>query len=202
MCKRFDCYIANKDCFGIRDESIGAYADPEVKKIMGASEGLAAEGERLLCRVEEVARFAERMQYQHLGIAFCVACGDEAKALHKLLAHKFTVTSVCCCVGGMDKNDVLSADVEDSGKKVLCNPLGQAEILNRAQTELNIVIGLCVGHDILFAQHSNAPATTLVVKDRVLVNNPSGALNSVFWKKQLVDRFGKQVFDVPGTKRV
>jgi uncharacterized metal-binding protein len=191
VCKRFDCYIAGKDCFGIKDDSIGRYDDPALQKMMAAAEGLAYEGDRLLTRVEELARFAERMGYRHLGIAFCVACGDEAKALHKLFAHKFTVTSVCCCVGGMDKNDVVPAHVEDSGKKVLCNPLGQAEILNRAQTELNIVIGLCVGHDILFAQHSKAPSTTLIVKDRALANNPSGALGSVFLKKQLSERFKK-----------
>jgi len=190
-CKRFDCYLENKDCFGIKDESIKLYDDPDVQKLMVASEGLATEGDRLLTRVEELARFAERMQYRHLGIAFCVACGDEAKALHKLLARRFKVTSVCCTLGGMKKNDVLPEDVEDSGQKVLCNPLGQAEMLNRAQTELNIVIGLCVGHDILFAQHAKAPCTTLMVKDRVLVNNPSGALNSVYWKKQLSDRFRK-----------
>ncbi len=190
-CKRFDCYLENKDCFGIKDESIEKYNDLEAKKLMKAAEGLATKGDRLLTRVEEVARFAERMQYQHLGIAFCVACGNEAKVLHKLFAHRFKITSVCCTVGGIKKDEVLPADVESSGKKVLCNPLGQAEMLNRAQTELNIVIGLCVGHDILFAQNSNASCTTLMVKDRVLVNNPSGALNSVFWKKQLSARFKK-----------
>lgn len=190
-CKRFECYLENKDCFGIKDESIVRYDDPETKKMMAASEGLGTEGGRLLCRVEEAARFAERMHYRHLGIAFCVACADEAKALHKLLARRFDITAVCCTVGGMKKDEVLPECAEDSGKKVLCNPLGQAEILNRAGTELNIVVGLCLGHDILFAQNSKAPSTTLVVKDRVLVNNPSGALNSYFWKKQLSDRLRK-----------
>ena len=43
---------------------------------------------------------------------------------------------------------------------------------------LNIVMGLCVGHDILFAQRSAAPCTTLVVKDRALVHNPVAALHA------------------------
>ena len=38
------------------------------------------------------------------------------------------------------------------------------------------VMGLCVGHDILFNKHSHAPTTTLVVKDRVLMHNPAAAL--------------------------
>ena len=52
----------------------------------------------------------------------------------------------------------------------------QAEILNSQGTELNIMVGLCVGHDSLFYMNSKAPVTTLVVKDRVLANNPAGAL--------------------------
>jgi uncharacterized metal-binding protein len=33
-----------------------------------------------------------------------------------------------------------------------------------------------VGHDTLFIQHSEAPVTYLIVKDRVLVHNPAAAL--------------------------
>ena len=52
----------------------------------------------------------------------------------------------------------------------------QAKLLNREKTELNVVIGLCVGHDSLFYKYSEAPVTTLVAKDRVLAHNPVGAL--------------------------
>ena len=52
----------------------------------------------------------------------------------------------------------------------------QAQLLNEAGTELNIVMGLCVGHDSLFYKHAKAVTTTLVVKDRVLVHNPVMAL--------------------------
>lgn len=69
------------------------------------------------------------------------------------------IDPICCEVGPMT-----------------CNPVLQAEVLNREGTELNIVMGLCVGHDSLFYRHSSAPVTTLVSKDRVLANNPAGAL--------------------------
>jgi uncharacterized metal-binding protein len=39
----------------------------------------------------------------------------------------------------------------------MCNPIGQAVFLNKSQTELNIILGLCVGHDSLFIKYSNAP---------------------------------------------
>ena len=57
-----------------------------------------------------------------------------------------------------------------------CNPVAQARILNEVGTDLNVIVGLCVGHDILFSRHSAAPVTTLVVKDRVTGHNPAAAL--------------------------
>jgi uncharacterized metal-binding protein len=58
----------------------------------------------------------------------------------------------------------------------MCNPIGQALLLNNENTDLNIILGLCVGHDSLFIKYSNAPVTVFAVKDRVLAHNPLGAL--------------------------
>ncbi len=60
--------------------------------------------------------------------------------------------------------------------EAMCNPIAQAALLNEQQTEFNIAIGLCVGHDSLFYQYSKAPVTTLIAKDRVLAHNPCGAI--------------------------
>jgi uncharacterized metal-binding protein len=43
-------------------------------------------------------------------------------------------------------------------------------------TDLNVLMGLCVGHDSLFFRHSAAPVTVLAVKDRVLGHNPLAAV--------------------------
>jgi uncharacterized metal-binding protein len=59
----------------------------------------------------------------------------------------------------------------------MCNPVSQAELLNRAGCELNVVLGLCVGHDSLFTKRCDGLVTTLVAKDRVLAHNPIGALH-------------------------
>ena len=56
--------------------------------------------------------------------------------------------------------------------EVMCNPIGQAEILNEAGTEFNVVMGLCVGHDTLFFKYIESPVTVLAVKDRVTGHNP------------------------------
>jgi uncharacterized metal-binding protein len=57
-----------------------------------------------------------------------------------------------------------------------CDPVGQAKVLADADTQLNIVMGLCLGHDMLFQKHTQAPATTLGVKDRVHGNDPLAEL--------------------------
>ena len=51
-----------------------------------------------------------------------------------------------------------------------------AMLLNEAGTGLNVLIGLCVGHDSLFFRHSEAPVTVLVAKDRVTGHNPAAVL--------------------------
>ena len=58
----------------------------------------------------------------------------------------------------------------------MCNPILQARLLNEAHTDLNVVIGLCVGHDSLFYRYSEAYVTTLITKDRVTGNNPAASL--------------------------
>ena len=67
----------------------------------------------------------------------------------------------------------------------ICNPILQAKLLNKAGTDLNIVVGLCVGHDSLFYKHSDALVTTAIVKDRVLGHNPAAALYTIdsFYKR-------------------
>ena len=53
-----------------------------------------------------------------------------------------------------------------------------AQVLNEAHTDLNVLIGLCMGGDVIFTQLSRAPVTTLFVKDRLLANNPIAACHS------------------------
>jgi len=55
----------------------------------------------------------------------------------------------------------------------MCNPIAQAEILNSEETEFNVMVGLCVGHDALFLKYAHAPTTVLIAKDRVFGHNPA-----------------------------
>jgi uncharacterized metal-binding protein len=64
--------------------------------------------------------------------------------------------------------------------------VAQAKLLNRAGTDMNCIVGLCVGHDMLFTKYSDAPVTTIVVKDRVTGHNPVSVLyGQNFYYKRL-----------------
>ncbi|ACV63683.1 Protein of unknown function DUF1847 [Desulfofarcimen acetoxidans DSM 771] len=149
---------------------------------------LQAEFGNKLTRFEELVNFASRMQYKKLGMAFCVGLADEASILAKMLGNKgFNVDSVCCKVCGLDKKDYeVPYAKKDKKFEALCNPIGQAMILNKGNTELNISVGLCVGHDILFQKYSEAPVTTFVAKDRVLAHNPLGVVYSSYYRKKFI----------------
>lgn len=135
-------------------------------------------------RILEVIEFANRMGYHRLGLGFCLGLQKEARALVEVLeSHGFEVVSACCKVGTTDKSFL---GLDDDGKifcgfEAMCNPIAQAKILNAEHCELNLMLGLCVGHDSLFLKYSEAPATVVAVKDRLLGHAPLNALYSNYY---------------------
>jgi uncharacterized metal-binding protein len=141
-------------------------------------------------RVEDTIAFAKLMGYERIGIATCIGLLDETNRLAAILkAQGFTALSVCCKTGSIDKLE-LGVKEEDKVRpstfEPACNPVAQAALLNRAGTDMNVIVGLCVGHDMLFTKYSDAPVTTLVVKDRVTGHNPVSVLyGQNFYYKRL-----------------
>ena len=102
---------------------------------------------------------------------------NESRILARILrSHGFEVFGVACKAGAVDKTEVGIPEKCKGVGASMCNPIHQAMRLNKEETDLNILVGLCVGHDSLFYKYSKAPVTTLVVKDRVLGHNPVAAL--------------------------
>jgi len=132
-------------------------------------------------RVEETYLFAKKMGYKKLGMAFCMGLFSEAKTITEIYEGKgFEVVSVCCKCGAVDKTRIGMTNEEKistTGRfESMCNPIAQADILNNAKTDFNIMVGLCVGHDSLFLKHIDGLATALIVKDRVTGHNPAAVL--------------------------
>jgi uncharacterized metal-binding protein len=154
--------------------------DEELRKLARESARTESAGYCRNTRIQEIMDFARRIGATRLGIAHCVGLMEEARIAREIfLSNGFEVDAICCKVGSIEKEKVGLKDeekVHPGHFEALCNPVAQAALLARAGTQLNVVIGLCVGHDSLFFMHSRAPVTVLVAKDRVLGHNPVAAL--------------------------
>ena len=163
------------------------YDEGDNRKIMIASAEVEYEGYCQWTRVQEIMEFANKIGAKRIGIANCIGLINEARIFARILrSNGFEPYSVICKVAGQAKSSMgIPAQFESIGV-AMCNPIMQARLLNEAHTDLNVVIGLCVGHDSLFYKYSEAYVTTLVTKDRVTGNNPAAALytaNSYYRKK-------------------
>jgi len=179
------------------------YEDPQIKEF--ARQASIQEGECYAnrhqqpyvmqpskTRIIEICEFAQKMGYKRLGLAFCIGLVKEAKMVEKVLkAHGFEVVSVLCKAGRTPKEKIGIQEEEKVFRGLpesMCNPIFQAKILNKAGSEFNVLLGLCVGHDSLFFKYAKAPTTVLAVKDRVTGHNPLAAI-------YLVDSYYRKILN-------
>ena len=185
------------------EETMSRYHDPQFAEFTRKSSIVEAEAftrvpwapqtlSPATTRLEEIISLAKKMGYEKLGVAFCVGFMNEARILIPILENRgFGVISVGCKMGGIAKEKIGIKEeekVQPCRYEAMCNPISQAEILNKAECDFNILMGLCVGHDALFLKHAKALTTVFVVKDRVLAHNPVAALylSSGYYRRVLV----------------
>jgi len=187
VCKVHKCDKGERDNLPkfcpMNDDSIYVEASSRLEKhreFYVKSSVIEKKGYGVWPRVRETIEFIKDMKFTKIGLAFCSGFRREAKMLSEIFeAHGIELISVMCKTGGIDKT---AAGIPDECKlkpgqfEAHCNPVAQALVLNKEQTEFNIILGLCVGHDSLFMKYSEALCTTLVTKDRVTGHNPAVAL--------------------------
>lgn len=190
-CRQLNCYRHDKSypkfCLtealdpNLRAEMVEVYRGDELDgKMARAAAEIEGTYYGQLTRVEETLVFARRIGAKKIGIATCIGLIEESRTFAKFLNLGGMKTYVVLCkVGSIDKGDIGIPDelkVKPGNDESCCNPILQALLLNAEKTDLNVAVGLCVGHDSLFIRHSEAPVTVLVAKDRVLAHNPVAAL--------------------------
>jgi uncharacterized metal-binding protein len=168
----------------------------ELRRLAQESARTESAGYCRATRIEEVMDFARRIGAERLGIAHCVGLMREARLAYDIFrAGGFHVNTVCCKVGSISKEAIGLTDgekIRPGQFEALCSPVGQAALLAKAGTQLNVIIGLCVGHDSLFFMHSEAPTTVLIAKDRVLGHNPVACLyTSHSYYSRLTEQSGR-----------
>jgi len=139
-------------------------------------------------RFQELVEYCRLNGCTRIGTAFCIGLASEAEVFCNMLQERgFDVISVCCKIGGISKDDAGIKKIHKNQPESMCNPYYQAEICNRNNTDLNIIFGLCMGHDIEFSKNSKAPVTTFLVKDRVLGHNPAACIYSGYVQKKMLE---------------
>jgi uncharacterized metal-binding protein len=127
-------------------------------------------------RIVETMDLARKMGWNRLGLAFCAGLTREAAVVDEIFTtNGFEVASVMCKIGATPKQEIdldRSQQIDSSEAEIMCNPVLQAEALNRAGTQFNVLMGLCVGHDSLLLMHAEAPCTVLAAKDRMHAHCP------------------------------
>ena len=201
-CETLNCYNREgrfpQQCIGqaiphqqIEDVRNLYKSDPLASKLSEAAAEIEGKYYGKLTRVEEIIAFAQRINAGKIGVASCVGLASEAKMFVKILdAHGIDSYCTICKVGSIDKSEIGIAEeskLRQGCFEGACNPILQAKLLADQKTGLNVIVGLCVGHDSMFIKYSQAPVTTLITKDRVLGHNPAAALYTAnsYYKKLL-----------------
>ncbi len=156
LCRNKECLIG-KNCSVIKSGL--DYSGDNLKSIQ-ISAWLESDPTKRT-KLEEIAIYSKRLGYRKIGIAFCIEHEREARLVYDILSRYFDVFSVCCKVCSIEKESLDIRKTVESEFEAVCNPIGQALLLNDDRTDLNIMLGLKTGYDILFAKYSEAPSITL-----------------------------------------
>jgi uncharacterized metal-binding protein len=185
-----NCPMRHKE--EIEEEALYLYtSDENIKASTKVASIVEAEGYIEWPRLKDTIEYVKRMNYKKIGLAFCIGLLEEARKIAKILeSAQFKVFSVCCKTGSLKKTDLgIPKEYTMMSKTgytigwISCNPVAQALLLNDCETDLNLIVGLCVGHDITFTQLSKAPVSTLIAKDRSSPHNPALILYSRYGDK-------------------
>ncbi len=172
----------------ILDEAMKEYEDPQTREVSRCAAEVETDGYCVQTRLEETINFAKKIGAKKIGIATCAGLLTETRTLARILRyHGFEVVGIACKCGTQKKEDVGIPEYCNATGFNMCNPVFQAKFLNHEKTDLNILMGLCVGHDSLFFKYAEGLTTVLVAKDRVMGHNTVAALYQAdkYLKKRL-----------------
>lgn len=163
-CKSFACRAGRPDAApadcpmrGEMPSPASLYPGGQRRRLAQESAAIEGLGYGRWTRLREVAELARRMGYERVGVSYCPDMVREA-----VLAALFLRDS--------------ELGVQLPPEPLDCDPFGQAAFFAQRGTQLNVMAGMCVGHEAVFIRASQAPVTVLVARDARLRHNPAAAL--------------------------
>ncbi len=152
-------------------EYLNVYRTDENRSVVKAASSLVDGGRAgTLTRLEEIAEYCRLRGYKKIGVAYCYALEKQAASIKDFLIKEgLSPVMVSCTVDGISESDI---DPDKTETAVSCNPLGQAEAINQSGAQFAVLVGLCLGHDVLLQKALHMDFTVFAVKDRVTGHNP------------------------------
>jgi len=166
-CKNKICKL-NKVCPSVQYEVQNVkqkYLQDDTQKTIQAAAQLVDNGRAgTLSRLEETIEFIKLMKYQKVGVAYCFGLEHLSREL-KIIMKKngINITAITCCTSGILQSDI---NFESNINNFSCNPIGQAEQLNIEGCDFVMILGICLGHDIILQRNLKCDFSTILVKDR------------------------------------
>lgn len=188
-----DCPMLAEGCI---ENMRSLYETLEVKDFYADSLVSMGQSFGTMPRIIEAVNFCRLRGYKKIGVAYCSGMLRFGRAVTQVFQQNgFEVCSVGCKLGGFSPEELTGQPFKPTGMpprpkpqgdrppRAICNPIGQAKLLNEEKTEFNVVVGLCVGHDSLFFKYSEAPCTVVVLKDRLYPEQCLPSIESALdWK--------------------
>jgi len=98
-----------------------------------------------------------------VGIACCIGSIETARTVTEAIESQGMKTAlVTCKLGGLTVSSV-NRDGEPC-EHPGCNPIAQARILNELDVPVVVLVGLCIGHDMIFIKHCKAYVIPFITK--------------------------------------
>ena len=163
-CRGFFCRLGNPDASpdhcpmrGDFPEFQELYAEEQARSILTQSARIEARGYCHWTRLKEVDEFAHLMEFKRIGLAHCPDMTTEAEKVGDHLR-----------LSGLEP--VLP------GSSIAGDPIAQAKTFEEQETDLNLLCGMCVAHEVLFLGTARTPTVGLIARDTRLHHNPAAAL--------------------------
>ncbi len=149
----------------------------EARMLWQAFTRLVGHGGASRSRLEHILEFSHSAGFKRIGVACCAKFLPQAQ-LVAAKAREFGFESMvaACKLGSIHFDDF---DLVKDSDWILCNPLAQAYGLNDFGSDINVTLGLCMGHDILFGKYSDVYVTNLVTKEWISEDAPLKTLEKV-----------------------
>ena len=145
--------------------------------LLTAFTSLVGSGGASRSRLEHILEFSAAAGFKRIGVACCGRYIPQARlVVEQAKRFGFQSAYVVCKLGGFNFGDI---GQEKESDWIICNPVGQAYALNDFGADINVTLGLCMGHDLLFNHYSKALVTNLVVKELISNDDPAQTLDKI-----------------------